>query len=163
MFFFYIEERRVDWLLGQVEPSGGTSVFGIQIEGQPISQFQFESGVVGILATSMEARWPRSTRILETDGMIEAALRTHPLRVWAKGSGRWETAPLEAKNSLEATAARGVMDAVHASERQREPGLSSRKVIKATELIFATYESARRGRRIDLPLDADEARILAKQ
>jgi hypothetical protein len=34
--------------------------------------------------------------------------------------------------------------------------------MRATELIFATYESARRGRRIDLPLDVEDAAILAR-
>jgi UDP-N-acetylglucosamine 3-dehydrogenase len=111
----------------------------------------------------MEEGWPLSTRVVGTDGMIEAALRTHPLRVWAKGSGQWESVTLEGKNSLEATVARGVIDTVDALKHQREPELSSRKVIKATELIFATYESARRDGRIDLPLDADDVKILAKQ
>jgi len=162
MFFFYNNERKVDWILGQVEPTGGKSIFGIQVEGQAISQFQFENGVIGILATSMAEGWPLSTRIVGTDGFIEAALRTDPLRVWAKGSGQWETIALEGENSLEATVARGVMDAVESLKLGQEPELSSRKVIKATELIFATYESARRGGRVDLPLKADDSAILAR-
>ena len=161
MFFFYNDERSVDWVLGQVEPSGGRPIFGIQVEGQAISQFQFDNGVIGILTTNMAEGWPLSTRIVGTDGMIEAALRTDPLRVWVKGSGQWETVALEGDNSLEATVAAGVMDAVDALRQGREPELSSRKVIKATELIFATYESARRGGRIDLPLDVDDVTILA--
>jgi predicted dehydrogenase len=161
MFFFYNEEKDVEWVLGQVEPSGGKSIFGIQVEGQAISQFQFDNGVIGILSTSMAEGWPLSTRIVGTDGIIEAALRTDPLRVWAKGSPGWETLTLEGENSLEATVARGVVDAVEALKEGREPELSSRKVMKATELIFATYESARRGGRIDLPLDVDDSAILA--
>ncbi len=161
MFFFYNEERGVEWVLGQVEPSGGKSIFGIQVEGQAISQFQFENGVIGVLTTSMAEGWPLSTRIVGTDGIIEAALRTDPLRVWAKGSPGWEVVTLEGENSLEATVARGVVDAVDALREGREPELSSRKVLKATELIFATYESARRGGRIDLPLQAEDSSILA--
>ncbi len=53
------------------------------------------------------------------------------------------------------------MDAVESLKFGRETALSSRKVIKATELIFATYESARRGGRIDLPLVADDSTVLA--
>ncbi len=161
MFFFYNDEKNVEWVLGQVEPSGGKAIFGIQVEGQAISQFQFENGVIGILTTSMAEGWPLSTRIVGTDGLIEAALRTDPLRVWAKGSGQWEVLPPEGDNSLEATVALGVRDAVEALRQGREPELSSRKVIKATELIFATYQSARSGGRIDLPLDVDDATILA--
>ncbi len=107
MFFFYNDERTVDWVLGQVEPSGGRSIFGIQVEGQAISQFQFENGVIGILSTNLAEGWPLSTRIVGTDGFIEAALQTDPLRIWAKGTSKWETVALEGKNSLEATVALG--------------------------------------------------------
>ena len=161
MFFFYNDERNVDWVLGQVERSGGKSIFGIKVEGQAISQFQFENGVIGILSTNVAEGWPLSTRVVGTDGFIEAALRTDPLRIWDKGSDKWETVALEGENSLEATVARGVMDAVESLKFGREPELSSRKVIKATELIFATYESARRGGRIDLPVVADDSTVLA--
>ncbi|MEJ7837889.1 MAG: Gfo/Idh/MocA family oxidoreductase [Thermomicrobiales bacterium] len=161
MFFFYNDEKNVDWVLGQVEPTGGKSVFGIQVEGQAISQFQFENGVIGTLATSMADGWPLMTRIVGTDGIIEAALRTDPLRAWVKGSSQWEVIKLEGDSSLEGTVALGVMDAVDALKEGREPELSSRKVIKATELIFATYESARRGGRINLPLDVTDSVIHA--
>ncbi len=117
--------------------------------------------MIGILSTNMAEGWPLSIRIVGTDGFIEAALRTDPLRIWAKGSSKWETVAPEGENSLEATVARGVMDAVESLKLGREPELSSRKVIKATELIFATYESARQSGRIDLPLVADDSTILA--
>lgn len=162
MFFFYNDERSVKWVLGQVEPSGGRQVFGVQMEGQAISEFEFDNGVIGILTTSMAEGWPLATRIVGTDGFIEAALRVAPLRIWAKGSGQWETVELEEDNGLEATVARGVAASVQSLKDGIEPELSSHKVIKATELIFATYESARRGGRIDLPLDVEDAAILAK-
>jgi predicted dehydrogenase len=161
MFFYYNDECPAKWVLGQVEPTGGRDVFGVQVEGQAISQFEFENGVIGTLSTNMREGWPLSTRIVGTDGVIEAALRTDPLRVWAKGSTGWEVVDLGGGNSLEETVALGVVDAVAALKEGREPELSSRKVLKATELIFATYESARRGGRIDLPLDVDDSTILA--
>jgi predicted dehydrogenase len=161
MFFFYNDERNVEWVLGQVEPTGGRSIFGIQVEGQAISEFRFENGVIGVLTTSVEEGWPLSTRIVGTDGVIEAALRTDPLRTWVKGSSQWEVIPLEGDNSLETTVARGVVDTVAALKEGREPELSSRKVVKATELIFATYESARKGGRIDLPLQVEDSAIYA--
>jgi predicted dehydrogenase len=148
-------------VLGQVEPTGGNSVFGVQLEGQAISQFEFENGIIGILTTNARKDWPLSTRIVGTDGVIEAALRTDPLRVWAKGSPGWEVIDLEGASSLEETVALGVMEAVESLKEGREPELSSHKVIRATELIFGTYESARRGGRIDLPLDVEDSTILA--
>ena len=41
-----------------------------------------------------------------------------------------------------------------------EPQLSSRKALAATELIFATYESSRRGR-VTLPLEIEDLPLLA--
>jgi UDP-N-acetylglucosamine 3-dehydrogenase len=161
MFFFYNEERSVQWVLGQVEPTGGSSVFGVQLEGQGISQFEFDNGVIGTLSTANRKDWPLMTRIVGTDGVIEAALRTDPLRAWLKGRSGWEVIEIERKSDLDHTVAIGVMDAIEALHEGREPELSSHKVIKATELIFATYESARRGRRIDLPLDVQDAAIYA--
>ena len=48
--------------------------------------------------------------------------------------------------------AASIADALDALKEGREPETSGARALKATELIFATYESARRGRRIDLPL-----------
>jgi len=39
--------------------------------------------------------------------------------------------------------------------------LSGRRALRATELIFATYESSRRRGRVDLPLDIDDSPLLA--
>lgn len=161
MFFFYNDETPATWVLGQVEPSGGRSVFGVQLEGQAISQVEFANGVSAILTTSAREDWPLSTRIVGTDGLIDVSLHGDRLRVWAKGSTGWETPALEGDSSLERTVALGVIETIESLRAGREPELSSRKVLRATELIFATYESARRGGRIDLPLHADDVAILA--
>lgn len=162
MFFFYNDETPATSVLGQVEPTGGATVFGVTMEGQGISQIRFENGVIGLLSTSAEQDWPLLTRIVGTDGMIEAALRTDPLRAFTATSNGWETIALDGSNSLQDTVAAGVEDLVAALKEGREPELSSHKVIRATEIIFATYESARRGRRIDLPLDVADASIYAE-
>ncbi|MDQ3539197.1 MAG: gfo/Idh/MocA family oxidoreductase, partial [Chloroflexota bacterium] len=115
-----------------------------------------------LLLTSMEEGWPLSTRIIGTEGIIEAALRTDPLRVWGRGQSEWQTIELEGDRSLQGTVAAGVVDLVAALKEGREPELSSKKVLRATELIFATYESARQGGRIDLPLTVADSTILAE-
>lgn len=162
MFFFYNDETPVEWVLGQVEPTGGKSVFGVQVEGQAIGYFKFRNNVMGLLTTSMEQGWPLSTRIVGTDGMIEVALRQAPLRIWPRGESEWKTIELEGDSSLQGTVARGVVDLVEALTQGREPELSARKALPATELIFATYESARQGGRIDLPLQVTDSTILAQ-
>ena len=52
-------------------------------------------------------------------------------------------------------------DAIDCLGNGREPVLSSRKALQATELIFATYESARRRARVTLPLQIDDSPLIA--
>jgi UDP-N-acetylglucosamine 3-dehydrogenase len=54
-----------------------------------------------------------------------------------------------------------ILDLVDALQTGREPVLSARKALQATELIFATYESSRRRGRIELPLDVDDSPFLS--
>jgi hypothetical protein len=53
-----------------------------------------------------------------------------------------------------------VLDLIDCVKTGREPVLSGRKALQATELIFATYESSRRRAKITLPLDADDSALL---
>ncbi|MDE2801033.1 MAG: hypothetical protein OXI94_20410, partial [Gemmatimonadota bacterium] len=54
-----------------------------------------------------------------------------------------------------------VLDLVDAVKNGREPELSGRKALQATELIFATYESSRRRGRVVLPLNVDDSALLS--
>lgn len=54
-----------------------------------------------------------------------------------------------------------IIELVEALEAGREPELSGRRALKATELIFATYESSRRRGRVELPLDVDDSALQA--
>jgi hypothetical protein len=55
-------------------------------------------------------------------------------------------------------AIKGNVDALLAG---REPELSARKALQATELIFATWESSRVRGRVDLPLEIDDSPLLS--
>jgi len=53
-----------------------------------------------------------------------------------------------------------VQDLIDCLKTGREPVLSGRKALQATELIFATYESSRRRARVYLPLDIEDSPLL---
>ncbi len=55
-----------------------------------------------------------------------------------------------------------IADAVDALRNGHEPLLSGHNAIRATEVIFATYESSRRGGRVDLPLDISDSPLQAR-
>ena len=53
-----------------------------------------------------------------------------------------------------------VLDLIHGVKTGREPELSGRKALQATELIFATYQSSRERAKINLPLTVDDSALL---
>ena len=96
-----------------------------------------------------------------THGTIELGdSQEVPLRMCGKGQSDWKV--IDVGEGLHGTGlgdqvAMGVLDLVEALKYGREPELSGQRVIKATELIFAAYESSRRRARVDLPLDIDDS------
>jgi predicted dehydrogenase len=160
MLFFYNDETPVEWVIGQVEPHGGPTVFGVQMEQQGISHFLYRNGVQATLLTRETQPWEAINRLIGPDGVIEVSLGgAVPLRMWGKGQSTWETVevPTGAGADLEDPVLLGVLDLVDALKSGREPELSARRALQATELIFATYESSRRRGRVDLPLEIDDS------
>jgi len=159
MFGFYNDEAAIEWVIGQVDWRDGATIFGVPVEGQAISHFAYANGVQGLLLTGLGTGRRLGNRLIGGEGAIEVTLGTSSIRVWGKGDSAWRdisVAPDEGE-SLGEVVGRGVLDLIDALKAGREPELSARRALRATELIFATYESSRRGGRIDLPLEALEA------
>jgi len=155
MFGFYNDEAAITWVMGQVDWRGGPTFFGVPVEGQGISVFAYENGVQGLLLTGTGPERRLSNRLVGSDGMIDVADGAPSIRVWAKGDPGWHDVEVAHEGeSLGDVVERGVLDLIDALKTGREPELSARRALRATELIFATYESSRRGGRIALPLDA---------
>ena len=162
MMFFYNDDTPVEWVIGQIDPRGGQRVFGVYVEGQGLSYYRFKNGVYGLLVTGYQAGWQAANRLVGTEGVIEVGVSDDiPLRWWGKGTSEWETVPLEEGLHGLTYVQRAILDLIGALKTGREPELSARKALQATELIFATYESARRRGRVELPLDIDDSPLLA--
>ncbi len=164
MMFFYNEETPVEWVIGQIDTRKHRTVFGVELEGHGLSQLKFTNGVMGLLMTGAGGLG-LSNRIIGTHGTIELGhSQDVPLRVWGKGQSDWQAIDVgEGLHGQESgdLVRRGVLDLVESLRHDREPELSGHRVIKATEVIFATYESSRRRARIDLPLDIDDSPLHA--
>lgn len=161
MMFFYNDQVPVEWVLAQVEPTGGPTVFGVKLEGQSVATLRYANGVRGVLMTGHQSDWGAMNRLVGTEGVIEiGATGWDSLRVWSKDQPFWEEVGTTVEGPTGVAAA--VVDVVQSLREGREPELSGRKALMATELIFASYESARRGGRITLPLDAEDSEILAR-
>jgi len=156
MLFMYNDERPVKWVLGQIDPSGGHSVFRVELEGQGMSHFLWENGVRGLVLTGHESNLGCANRLIGTEGTIEVGVNGGPnLRVRGKGDADWRV--IETTQGLHGGEhfVAAIADAVACLDSGDEPVLSARKALQATEVIFATYESARRGARVDLPLEVE--------
>jgi predicted dehydrogenase len=153
MFNFYNDETPVEWVIGQIEPGEGRTVFAVKMEAQGISHFKYRNGVEGLLLTR-HGDFVGYNRLFGDEGIIELDMRRKPpLRVRAKGQREWQTIPTGRAKAVRL----GVLDLIDALKTGREPELSGQRALRATELIFATYESSRRRGRVDLPLEGDVA------
>jgi len=104
-----------------------------------------------------------ANRLIGTSGTIEvgvqggAALRFRNLET----GGVWQEVDVgepETWADVVGAAIQGNVDALLAG---REPELSARKALQATELIFATWESSRVRGRVDLPLEIEDSPLLS--
>ncbi|HEU5102589.1 MAG TPA: hypothetical protein VFU22_26375, partial [Roseiflexaceae bacterium] len=79
------------------------------------------------------------------------------------GQSAWQAVELPDREAsdLEEPIQLGILDLIESLKAGREPELSGRKALQATELIFATYESSRRRGRVDLPLEIDDSPLMA--
>jgi UDP-N-acetylglucosamine 3-dehydrogenase len=162
MLCFYNDETDIEWVIGQIDGRGSKRIFGALVEGQGISQFKFKNGVTGLLMTGTGADRRLSNRLIGSDGMIDLFYdQGLHLRVWGKGDAGWQTIETgETVGDLDYVQ-RGVLDLVDALKTGREPELAGRRALRATELIFATYESSRRRGRVDLPLEIEDSPLVS--
>jgi predicted dehydrogenase len=172
MMFYYNDETPVDWVIGQIDARGGRSIFGVTVEGQGLSMFRWRNGVYGLMATGahvfrlpegQEAREPLvANRLIGTQGVIEVGVHEGPVLRYRnqETGGEWfeiDKGGLHGPEHFDAA----ILDLVDALKENREPELSARKALQATELIFATYESSRRRKRVDLPLEVEDSPLSA--
>ena len=160
MLFFYNDQVPVEWVMGQVDVVEDVSIFGAFMETNGLSYFRYANGVSGMLVTGADHGGRCANRIMGTDGIIEVTAPGAPLRIQCKGSAGWEVPDLKGVVPPGGDTVLYILDSIDALLKGREPELSSRKSLMATELIFASYESARRRARVYLPLDIEDSPLL---
>lgn len=161
MFFFLNNEEPASWVMGQADTSRDKKVFGVPVDWQGLSLVSFGNKVDGLVVTGPGA-WERgAVRAIGSEGILEVPNPDKSdLRLLSSSSNGWQVVDLSGVPSGDSTVA-SVQEAVACLREGSEPRLSSRKALAATELIFATYESARSGGRVDLPLQIDESPLIA--
>jgi predicted dehydrogenase len=133
----------------------------VQLETDGLSYIKWKNNVYGLLATGRAAGGGCDNRLIGTKGMIEVYVHNGPaIRVMHEGADGWQIPSLDDAPKGDDTVL-SVLDLIDCLKTGREPVLSGRKALQATELIFSTYESSRRRARIYLPLDIEDSPLLS--
>jgi predicted dehydrogenase len=188
---YYTEEAAIEWVLAQVDYREENVWFGTPNATQALSQWQYEDGTRGLArAGASNSDGGCYLRLIGSDGSIEIGVEDGPtLRVRSDDHG-WRTigtdgesihgwaslgyvgaAVRKLKERLPLVAPedrsgnvfieRALADVVDAIGTDRTPELAAERALRATEVIFASWESARRAGRVDLPLDIEDNPLVA--
>jgi predicted dehydrogenase len=159
----YAGEVPATWVIGQIDYRSERLVFGMHGENQALASWRYANDITAIMASGAGAPTIGcSHRLVGTAGVIEVGVHNGPLlRVRRDGAG-WETIDT-GDETLHGPGyhTRAIVDAIDALLTGREPQLSARRALNATEIIFAIYESSRRRARIDLPLTIQDNPIMS--
>jgi predicted dehydrogenase len=162
MFCFYNNETPAESVMGQIDTAKWQRVFGVAVESSGLSSVRFANGVHALLMTGSDHGGTCSNRIIGSKGVIEVEVAKGPrLRLLREGAEAWEVPPLEGIVPPVGDTVLSILDAVECLQTGKRPTLSSHNALRATELIFATYESSRRRARITLPLEIEDSPLLA--
>lgn len=162
MLFYFNDDEPAESVLAQIDAEGPPrTAFAIPVENQGVSVISYKNGRQGIILTGMSKGPGEDLRIIGTEGVIEIlAHRNPPLRMLRSAGSGWELPDLSTVTPKGDDTVLSVLDLIDCLKTGREPKLSVHNAIRATELIFATYESSRSRKRIDLPLQTDDSALL---
>ena len=160
MMSFFNDDQPAEWVIGQIDSREEKVIFGTPVENQAVCSIQWKNGVRGLLETGPGAQNAGcSLRLLGADGVVEVGVKDGPpVRYISGQTAGWAVPEIEGHGGDFFTQA--IFDLVDALKTGREPELSGRRALQATEVIFACYESSRRRARVDLPLDIRDSPFL---
>ena len=161
MMFFYNDDTPAEWVLGQIDMRGATRVFGAIHAGHGIAEFRFANGVRAIYHFGHQhAELGCLLRITGERGVMEILFDAPWLRVRRAGQADWEVVDTGESIHDDKAIYRGIADVLDSLDSSRVPQLAAERALRATEIIFATHESARRRGRVDLPLPPGRCAML---
>jgi len=162
MLFYFNNETPAQWALGQIDIRGARRVFGALNEGQGVLTFHCQNGVRATMFSGKDhPDLGCFIRISGDKGVLEITTADPWLRLHQLDRPGWEVFNTGESIHDDAAIYRGIDNLLECLETGATPLLSSKNAIRATEIIFAAYESSRRRGRVDLPLEPGPSALLA--
>ena len=162
MFNYYNNETPVEWVMGQIDASERKEIFGMPVTNGGLAWIRWTNGVEGLLATGEAASYEKSSRpnrLIGTEGvMVVDQGAESQVRLLRSGS-TWQSPEL-VKLTHDAEVGPAA-DLVESLRTGKTPRLSGDKALRASEMIFATFESSRRRARVTLPLDIEDSPLIS--
>ncbi len=149
--FSFNNETPVKWVLGAVDASDTLNWFDVRSEITAVGTLVFENGVrANIQAGGPDQDMWGGVRVIGRKGFIEVFWDGNFGQSVIYDDPSWKPEQCDEEKDLQTM--RMVKDIYDCLISGREPELSYKKALRASEVIFAFYESVRLNKRIELPL-----------
>jgi predicted dehydrogenase len=153
---FYNDECDAEWVLGALDYREEQVRFGEHNPNQDLVLWAYENGVHGLASTGDGGDLVGCRpRLIGTEGRIDVDRQGGDEADLAiRQDGTWETHEFDSTHQDEVT--RAIEHAVDCVGTGRTPELGAENALRATDIIFGSWESARRRGRVDLPLEIED-------
>lgn len=162
-------EARAEWVLAQIDYRDENIVFGAHNENQSIVRWKYDNGVDGLAVTGTDvSMFDPLVRLVGTDGVVELGrpeidppempilrYRNAATGGWTEVDCREDCHGFDETSDRPGYIDRAIADCIDSLAEGRPSPLDARNSLRATEIVFAAWESARRRGRIDLPAEID--------
>lgn len=157
MMLFYNGDIEPDWVMGQIDCAADQLVYGARVETGGLSYVKWPNNVTGLITTGQNTGSTCAIRVVGSTGLIE--VDHGKVRLLQEGS-QWHNVAPRIENIQGEDTTRHILNSVECLIKGEKSILCSANALRATQLIFATYESARRRQRVLLPLDIDDSPLI---
>jgi UDP-N-acetylglucosamine 3-dehydrogenase len=152
---YFAGEADVEWVMGQADAHAEDVWYtDMHVESQGVGWWGYENGVQALAFSGDHADdlSDAHLRLRGSEGAVELEFWSDdPVRVRSDGEAGWRSCAVGEGSGQQATLA----DVVGALRDGRTPLVSAERGLRATEIVFAIWESAKRRGRVDLPLEND--------
>lgn len=176
LLLFYLGDQPPAWVMGQIDVSVNRYVYGAFAETSSLTLIRWGSGISGLIVTGREPDSPvlnllnnQGVVVQGTRGRLDARGARCVIRrfgaddlvfdsPFSRDTATWDRGvdPAIAYGTAEAIA-----DLLESLASDRTPVLCADHAIAGAEIIFATYESSRSRRRVQLPLEPTDNALLS--